>query len=385
MNKKISGIQAIQLPGSIFHLLYRYPVFFILVFAGFFTMACEGDYRRMAKGSLSEVIVVMDSTRWNGPVGEVVREVFSHEMMTLPRPENRYDLRFMDLRTNRDLDFAKNHRNTIFVGPIDEDSNVGAFIRAVMSDEIQERIRDGRNFAFPLHDRWYRDQWTLFLSAESEEMLAQKIRQNRRSLLNQLDQIERERWIREVYRRGEQKQLSEEMMERHGFQIRVQHDYRMGVDTTGFLTMRRFLPDNDRWIWIAYKEGFEGLGDINREWIHAVRDSLNRQYIRGTREESYVTTDHQRLIEMRDIQVNGRPALEVRGSWRMSGDAMGGPFLNYVIFDEHQDRIYLMEFGQFAPRYPKRRFLNQFEAIAHTFETDESANPVSEAEADPAH
>ncbi len=344
----------------------------------FFITACDQDYRRSAQGGLSEVLVVMDSTQWDGPVADAIRATFGREMMTLPRPEVKYDLRFMDLRTNRDLDFAKSFRNTIFAAPIDEESNVGAFIRAIMSEDIKQRIADGRNFAFPLRDRWFRDQWTLFLSAPDQQALAQRIMDSETSLVSGLDQVERQRWKRQVYRRGEQAHLADSLMENHGFSIRVQHDYRIGVDTTGFVSMRRFLHDNDRWIWFSYKEGWEdGIDGIDQEWINAVRDSLNRQFIRGTREESYVTTEYRapRVIETVRTQVNGRPALETRGTWRMTNDIMGGPFLHYTIFDEHQNRLYMMEFAQFAPRYSKRRFMNQFEAMAHTFETDTTRVP----------
>lgn len=361
--------------------LTRYPLFLLILLASFVWTACDGDYRKAAQGGMSEVLVVMDSTQWDSPAAEAIRATFGKEMMTLPRPENRYDLRFMDIRTNRDLEYAKNFRNTIFAAPINEDSNVGSFIRAIMSEDIKERIAEGRNFAFPLRDRWYRDQWTLFLSAPDHETLTRKIRQSERSLVSSLDQVERNRWKRQVYRRGEQVELADSLMENHGFSIRIQHDYRLGVDTTGFVSLRRYLHDNDRWIWMAYMDDMNGLEDIDQEWINTTRDSLNRQFIRGTREESYVTTEYRSPREIKTVQtrVNGRPALETRGTWRMTNDVMGGPFLHYTIYDEHQNRLYLMEFAQFAPRYSKRRFINQFEAMAHTFETDttQTSEPVA--------
>ncbi len=351
------------------------------LFAGLFIWAsCEGDYRRFAKGGFSEIVVVMDSTQWDSPTADAIRQTFGKEVMTLPRPEEKYDLIFMDLQTNRDLDYIKNFKNTIIAAPIDEDSNVGAFIRSVMSEDIKERIADGRNFAFPLRDRWYRDQWTLFLSAPDHETLSQKIGESERSLVGYLDELERERWQQEIYRRGEQEHLADTLRENHGFGFRVQHDYRIGVDTTSFISFRRYLHDNDRWIWFSYFEDRDGLDDIDQEWINSVRDSLNEKYIRGTRDDSYVETEYRRAIETTETTINDKPALETRGTWRMAGDLMGGPFLHYTVYDERQRRIYMMEFAQFAPRYNKRRFMNQFEAMAYTFETvdPDEEEPVAE-------
>lgn len=354
--------------------LNRTSVFLALITGLFIWTACEGDYRRSAQGGFSEVLVVMDSTQWNSPTAQAIRETFGKEIMTMPRPESKYDLRFMDLKTNRDLEYAKNFKNTIFAAPIDEDSNVGSFIRAVMSDEIQERIADGRNFAFPLRDRWYRDQWTLFLSGPDHSTIASRILESEESLVNYLDEVERERRARDMYSRGEQEHLADSLMENHGFRIRVQHDYRIGVDTTKFVSLRRYLQDNDRWIWISYMDDHDGLDEVDDEWINTVRDSLNQKFIRGTRDESYVTTEYRRPVETSETELNGFPALETRGTWRMTNDLMGGPFLNYTVYDEQQRRLYMMEFALFAPRYDKRRFIKQFEAMAYTFETLSTIN-----------
>ena len=345
----------------------------LLIIFAIFLLACEADYRKNAVGPMSEVLIVMDSTAWESETANALRDLYGGVIFTLPVAEERYDLRFMSLRTQRDLDRAKSHKNVIFASPINEQNNVAGFINSIMSDDVLSRVREGQNFMFPLGDRWYRDQWVMLLTGRSDEELARKIRANRETLLNSLNTAEIPRWQAQVYRRGEQKAVADSLMENHGFSIRVQHDYRIGVDTTGFVSMRRYLHDNDRWIWFAYKEDWDdGLDNIDQEWINAVRDSLNRQFIRGTRDESYVTTEYRapRAIETVRTQVNGRPALETRGTWRMTNDIMGGPFLHYTVFDEQQNRLYMMEFAQFAPRYSKRRFMNQFEAMAHTFETD---------------
>lgn len=335
--------------------------------------ACNGgDYRQSAQGDRSEVLIVMDSTKWNSETASAIRDVFGEYMMTLPRPEERFDLRFTDLRTQRDLDRAKRQRNVIFAAPITEDSNVGSFIRNQLSESIQESIAQGDHFSIPLEDRWYRDQWSMFLSAPSDEELAERILEDRRQLVSTLHDRTIQRWQNYVYRSGEQVDKSDSLWNNHGFKIRVQHDYNIGVDTTNFITMRRSLHDNDRWFWVWYKEDVENFDMVDTDWIHERRDSLNRKFIRGSREESYVTTEFRRAVETESVNLNGYPAYETRGTWRMTNDLMGGPFLHYTIFDEKLDRVYMIEFAQFAPRYSKRRFVYQFEAMARTFESDSS-------------
>lgn len=337
-------------------------------------LACDGDYRKNAVGPMSEVLIVMDSTAWDSETADAIRETFGGEFFTLPRPEERFDIRFMSLRTQRDLDRAKSHKSVIFAAPINDNNNVAGFMRSTLSDDILERVRTGQNFSFPLRDRWYRDQWTLFLTAGSDEQLAQKIRDNEHTLINSLNMVEIERWKHQVYRRGEQTDVADSLRENHGFNIRVQHDYNIGADTTGFVTMRRFLPDNDRWIWFWYSDEintYEDFQNISSSWINEKRDEIMERRIRGSRADSYVQTEFRRPVETRKMSLNGFEAYETRGTWKMMNDLMGGPFLHYTIWDAANERVIMMEFAQFAPRYSKRRFVYQFEGMAHTFTIDE--------------
>ena len=50
-----------------------------------FLTACESlEYRPPAVGREGDVVVVMDSARWNGPIGDAVRMHVSPYLGTLP-------------------------------------------------------------------------------------------------------------------------------------------------------------------------------------------------------------------------------------------------------------------------------------------------------------
>jgi hypothetical protein len=343
---------------------------YLLVVLSVTLVACGGDFRQKAQGLPSEVLVVMDSTRLNGPVASALRDIYGEYMLTMPRPEPRYDLRFVDIFTQSDLQSAQKHRNLIIAAPIDEQSNIGTYLRSLLSQEVQSRVREGSLSEIPLRDRWYRDQWILILTAADEETLAYRIRNNSAPHLRSLRNMELERWTQEVYRRGEIPSIADSLFVNHGFRFRVQHDYVMGIDTTDFISMRRFLDDNDRWIWVWWKEDVPNLDFINERWIHKTRDSLLNIYIRGSRPDAYVRTDYRQEHATEFLRINNRETYESRGVWVMSDFSMGGPFINYVKHDAEQQRLYMIEFAQFSPRYRQRRFLYQFEAMARTFETN---------------
>lgn len=357
-------------------------VFLVLpLFIWFFATACDGDYRPMSIGQMDEVIVVMDTTNWDSETALALEETFGKGIETLPSYEPTYRLNFQDFRSNAELDRIQEFKNIIIATPIDADTNVGQLVRAMLSDEVEQRVRAGESFAFPISDRWVRDQWVLVLTSTDDEELADKIRSSEESLVGNLLEREFERRKAEVFRRGEQVAISDSLWERHGWKVRMQHDYIWTIDTTNVAVFRRSLPENDRWLMTWWKEGVENPDFIDQNWINATRDSLLVRYMRGSRENSYITTEYRSPRKVltnsveRDDDIIG---FETLGTWRMTNDFMGGPFVNFTYYDPATERLFMLEYGQFAPSVTKRRFVRQFRAMGRTFESDSTWNERSE-------
>jgi hypothetical protein len=352
----------------------------VLLLAVFFLWGCNGDYRKQSIGSFGELVVVMDSTMQNSATADAIRNTFGQHIRTVPNAEPMFDLTFTDFNTEEKLEQIKRKRNILIATPIDAESNVATWVRSMLADDVETAVRNGENFAFPLGDQWYKNQWAMILTSTSDSALAEKIRQSGSSLVSNLKELELERWKYEVYDKGEQIAIEDSLWDMHGWKIRVQHDYQLNIDTTfndgqqGFVSMRRFLPKNDRWIWVWWDNDFPNYGKVDTTWINNMRDSLMQKYIRGSRDSSYVTTDYRRPFRSKTLEIDGHYTVETRGLWRMTNDAMAGPYVNYTIYDEEQQRLFMIEFGQFAPRYNKRRFVRQFEAMARTFRSDSTWN-----------
>lgn len=341
-------------------------------------LGCEGDYRQQAVGTFGDAVVLMDSTYHESATADAIRDTYGQAITTLPNYEALFDLRFVDFNSNQELEAVKKNKNLIIVSPIDDSTNVGRFVRALMDDRVEERVREGESFAFPLNDQWYRNQWAIILTSTGDSTLAREIRRSGDSIVNSLMDKEFARWEEEIYERGENFALEDSLWQNHGWKLRVQHDWRKFIDSTymengktnHIVTMRRPLPDNDRWFWAWWQNDVTSIDQIDPNWINAKRDSLTEKWIRGTREESYVTTEYRRPVLTDTLSIDGHRAFETLGTWRMTNDAMGGPFANMTIYDEERDRLFILEFGQFAPKYNKRRFVRQFRTMLRTFESD---------------
>ena len=358
----------------------RFLLTSLMVILGITAISCDADYRPLAEGNTREVVVVMDSTQWESQTAEAIRDVFGQWVLTVPNGEPFYDLQFTQITSPDQLERLKKQKNLIFAAPIEEDSNVGRQVRGLLNDNIEQRVREGESFAFPVEDQWYRDQYVLILTSTSDSALAQKIRNTENSLLSNMLDKELRRWEYFVYEKKEVTEYSDSLWQNLGFKVRFQHDYVKNIDTLNFISYRRPLPQNDRWMWIWYKDNVNDISFLDKDWILSTRDSLQKIYIKGARDSMYVQTfnrpDLNRPVESESFQKGRLLAYETRGTWHMVNGLMGGPFVNFTYYDPDTNRLFMVDYNQFAPGVRKKLpFVRQFRAMGRTFESDSSWTP----------
>ena len=345
----------------------------------------DADFRPEARGEEGRITIVMDSSRWNGAVGEALREQITRDIPTLPAPEPSFDIRQVNLGSQRQLDDVQTYNNLVIVAPLSDSTNEANLIRSVFSPEAQEAVQEGNAAIVGREDVWRRRQQVFYITAATPEALTQKIRQDGSVLVDSFNVVTRDRLYREMFDRGRQDDLEEQLMASHDFAVNVQHDYQIALDTTQFVWLRRVLPETWRSLFVYYEENADP-STLTQEWVYATRDSLGQAHLKGSIEGYHVMIDYRRPLSTEEVNFEGRYALESRGLWIIaredaSGNLIidgGGPFLNYSFYDQATGRLYMIDGMVFAPGHDKREFLRQMEVIAHTFRTrQESEDPVA--------
>lgn len=362
---------------------FRAPLFALL--AGLTLLigllaGCEVDYRARASGPESQITVVMDSTRWDGPVGEAVRMGLAPYINTLPAPERAFDLRQVGLTSERVFDDTKAQKNIVFIAPLSDSTREASFLRTRLSPEAEQAVQNGQTAVVAKPNLWRQSQRVFFVTAATPQGLIDALDQQGGRMQNVFHEVTLERMERDMFEKERQYALEDSLMKHHGFAVNVQHDYLMAIDTTtastGFVWMRRLLTDTRRELFVYYEENADP-SQLTRDWIYATRDSLTEQYLRGN-VGGYVKIDYRRPLEAENRDFLDRYAFVTHGLWHMVGEnedgemfqyGGGGPFVNYAFYDQTQDRLYMIDGMVFAPGYGKRTFLRQMEVIAHTFRT----------------
>lgn len=363
------------------------PLFMLVLIAAAFVMGgCELDeYKPQAVGREGEVVVVIDSARWNGPIGDALQSTVGDYIGTLPAPERRFDLRATGLRVDQDLSNVRNQKNVIFVAPLSDTTNEATYLRNVFDESAQEAIMDGDGVMVGRNDLWRKNQHVFYITGQDVEAVVDVIDRRGDEMSRTFDEATRQRLTVDMFDTGRQTDIEGYLMSEHDFAVNVQHDYVIAIDTTDFVWLRRILSDTWRSLFVWYQDD-ANPAVMTPEWIYATRDSLTQEYIQGNLGGWVEIHRHmQRPLLSENIEFLGNYGFETRGLWRMVGEEEGefvefgggGPFINYTFYDRPSGRIYMIDGMVFAPGYEKREFLRQMEAIAHTFRTA----PESEATA----
>ena len=98
------------------------------------------------------------------------------------------------------------------------------------------------------------------------------------------------------------------------------------------------------------------------------RDYFTKSHIQGVRDSSYMTVYRDYKLMPKEINLNGKYAVEYRGLWNMKNDFMGGPFVHYTIVDEKRNRVLHIDGFVYAPKFNKREYVRELDAILQTFE-----------------
>ena len=357
------------------------------------TLGCETlEYRPPAVGREGDVVVVIDSTNWNGALGEAIRGNVAPYLGMLPAPEREFNLRRMSLTSNRVTETIQRQKNVLVVAPLADSTREAAFLRARLDEEALSAIQAGSVSIIPRRDLWRSGQQVIYVFGQTVEGIIAELENRGEDIRYQFNEITRQRVELDMFEKGRQLDMEQALLDNHGFQVKVQHDYFTAIDTTDFVWLRRVIDSNSwRSLFVYYIDNFNPA-NINPEWVHEARDRLTETHIRGNI-EGFVTIDYRRELITENVDFLGRFGYETRGPWHMverkdNGDlaewGMGGPFLNYTFYDDDSRRLYMIDGMVFAPGYDKREFLRHMETIAHTFRSENDVlAAMSEAEGMP--
>lgn len=318
-----------------------------------------------ARGAIGEIILAIDSTKWQGPVGEALQDVFLADVPGLIRDESMFSIRRVDPRAMTRI--LKMATNIIYVTTFDDKKSGSQNINKLFTKEAKEKaLADPELYMLRSENEFAVGQELIYLFGNNEKELIQNLNQNKKQLQNLFQVRERGRLEKNILNR--KSSLARVAGEKIGLAINVPASYQIAKSAENFLWLRQPTPRTDRAdiSLFFYEMDYTSEEQVFPENVIKLRDQIAKQHLFGdpNNRDSYLIIEKVDPTPLfNNFNINGNFAVEIRGGWKTANISMGGSFLAYMIVDSKRGKLYYMEGFVYFPNQGHREAVREIETL----------------------
>jgi len=329
---------------------FKKIIFFISII-GILFVACKKEPTREDKltkglpssaGKTLEMIVVADDNIYKNTVAKVIKEEFQSFQQGLNQAEPLFDVVHLQTSGFIHSDMLQKHRNIIIIDYKKGNPNK-------MYGQINEKV-------YP--------QAVYKLMVDNKDSLCSILTRYAPTIRKQFYRNEHDR-IYNAFKRSEDIKLTSKIEKTFDIKLTISSDFYLAKQEKDFFWIRKETKDESYDIMI-YKRPFTSTDLFNQAKIIDIRNEISKQYIPGPSKGSYMGTEERFSIYQDTIKINNIVLIENRGLWRLFGDFMGGPFINYVFQNPKTKDFVMIDCFLYCPKKSKRDLLMQLESIVYS-------------------
>lgn len=316
---------------------------FILLASIIFFISCKSDQKSTpnkkilsdSSGNINQLTVVIDNNLWEGKIGEAIRDKMAAPVDGLPQDEPLFTLSQIPPETFDG--FVRNSR---------------IFMKVEQAETTEMET---------ISDEYARPQTGVILKGPNENQLVELIDKNSDSIIDLYKKAE----LKEKQRRiGKSLKTDKALEEKFGVSLKFPTAYRYAKEEDHFSWIRKEIPKGNMEI-LVYEVPISQIENDSSvvSNIIKMRDSIGEAEIPGPVEGSYMITEKAYAPYLFETTIDGKFAYETRGTWEVKNAFMAGPFVNYAIKDEKNDRFLIIEGFVFSPSRGKRDNVFELDAI----------------------
>ncbi len=291
-----------------------------------------------SSGNINQITLIIENKLWEGPVGEALRDNFAATVDGLPQEEPIFSLKQVPPETF--TGFVRRNRS---------------FIKVEKGNEAGMKV---------IKDMYARPQTGIIISGSNEEELVHAVNEGADKVIAMFLETE----MKEKQRRmAKSLGKDEKLEEKFGLSLKFPSIFRYAVEEDDFTWLRKEITKGNMELLIyevpisQIEKDTNIIGNIIK-----MRDSIGIAHIPGPVEGSYMITEEAYAPYLFETEIDGKFAYETRGTWEVKNAFMAGPFVNYAIKDEANDRYVVVEGFVFSPSRGKRDNIFELDAIIKT-------------------
>ncbi|MEJ2543647.1 MAG: DUF4837 family protein, partial [Calditrichaceae bacterium] len=249
-------------------------VLILFFYMGVFDSSC--DLKVTVMGSQQEIFVVSDSLLWN-EIGPEIIDVFGTPVYT-PIPEPSFGVHWIPLRQ---LNKYKDRMNVFLVGIAGDENPTSEYLKSILPSEIQSGAENDQNYHFFSDNLFAEGQINLFLYAKDINTFKNRLNQFKDDIFAEFNKRYYNRLSDIMFKRGEQKELEQTILNKYGWKIKVQHDYFIATQDVNakYVWLRRMNPD--RWVSIWEMQG--DTSNLTLDSLIKTREKVLGKHYQGDR------------------------------------------------------------------------------------------------------
>ena len=288
-------------------------------------------------GNINNLTVVIDNSLWKGSLGDSIRSVFAAPVDGLPREEPIFTLSQIP--------------PSVFNGYALQG-------RIILKIEKGSENEPGVKY---MKDAFAKPQRLILVTGKDNQQIIDQIKQD----ANKIIAVYKNQEIKERQRRISKSALNiKEMEDELGISLKIPSAYRIAKHDDDFFWIRKDITTGTTNL-MVFELPLDAIKDNDSivSQITKMRDSIGKKYIPGPSEGSYMVTEKAYSPMFFTTEIEGRKTYETKGTWEVKNAVMAGPYINYVIRDDENNRLMVMEGFAFAPSIEQRDYMFELESI----------------------
>ena len=327
--------------------------FIIIIAAAVLFVACGGRQnealkKKSSSGKTLEVLLVANRGQYYGMTRDLIDSIFRQPQDCLPQPEPRFDVVNIPVSSLHNAQMFRMHRNII----------------------LCELKADNPDKVYIERDKWASPQVVVGIEAKSEASLRELLRKYEHRIVEAIYEAEHQRIINAFYN-IRNVELMNRIKEKFGFELTVSEDFMWASEDDGFAWIRKETKDFSLGVLVNVTP-YRNEDQFTPEKIYNRLDTIMRRHVPGPAEGSYMCTERRVEPVTRKVDYEGSDyCIETHGLWRLQGDFMGGPYVNYSMLSADGKNIIDLVGFVYCPRFNKRDYLMQVEGICNSLKWKE--------------
>lgn len=323
-------------------------ILYLFVASAFAIVAvgCTVKTKTPTKSSVGEpydIMVVCDDEAWRGDLSMAVCDLLEEDAPGLTRPEGYFDI-VRQVSHSAITDYERKYGNILIIN-----TNVA-----------------GEPSVDMVRNRYSTPQLIVVLNTPSAEVATEYIETHTDELRELFEAKERAQ-SNNYYAARPADQLVADFKQHTGIDMLIPSGYyKATTRDKGLLWYIRDYKNKAQYIFAYSYEATDPEEDLTAKWLMLSLDNRLATISSKGAVGSYMGVNENGPAVVRDLRINGREWVELRGWWEVNNDFMGGPFVSYSTYDSATNEITTIMFALYAPEDRQRNLLREIEHLIYS-------------------